>query len=149
MILLFLKRLLTGVFGTSTAGTARPASLRTPLRAVAIVEDNAFQRDVLERMVASVFSGCRCQVYDSPLEALEGIAGGDHVDLIISDVFMPDLDGFELVKRLRGFNPGLRSILVTSHEAEEIPDEKKGTVDALLFKPVTARLLGDVRARLS
>lgn len=151
MLLALLRRLLPGLFNvaSATASGRLPATRRQPMRSVAIVEDNGFQRELLERMVIGAFPGCSCQVYPGPLAALEGIGAGQHVDLIISDVFMPGLDGFELAEQLRRILPDLRCILVTSHEAEDIPPGKASLADALLFKPVTQRMLSDALSRLN
>jgi Response regulator containing CheY-like receiver, AAA-type ATPase, and DNA-binding domains len=130
--------LFPGMFGQP--GPTKPQPRPTVIRRVAIVEDNGFQRDVLERLV--VAAGYQCDVYASPQDALTGITR-DPVDLLISDIFMPDLDGFELAARIRKLLPDLRCVLVTSHEADEIPPEKAATVDALLAKPITGRMLVD------
>lgn len=112
----------------------RAGSLR-----VAIVEDNAFQRGALERMLSK--AGFQCSVYEDPRAAIDGIAV-DPVDVVVSDVFLPGCDGFELVERLRLILPDLACVLVTSHERDEIPASRHNA-DIVLHKPVSAAMLTD------
>lgn len=74
-------------------------------------------------------------------------------DLIISDVMMPDMDGFELLKEMRA-NPRLVSIpviMLTARAAEnDIVDGMKLGADDYLTKPFSTEvLLARVRSKLS
>lgn len=137
-----------------TAGVSVPqprnskaaGSRRTVIERIAIVDDNGFQRDVLERMVIS--AGYECRSFEGPLQALQALAD-DGVDLLISDVFMPQISGYELARRIREFVPDLKCVLVTSHEQDEIDPDQACTVDAVLHKPITAKLLIDTIRRMS
>lgn len=127
--------------------SSRPAvPRRTVIERIAIVDDNGFQRDVLERMVVS--AGYECRTFEGPQQALQALSD-DGVDLLISDVFMPQISGFELARRIREFVPDLKCVLVTSHEQDEIDPDQARTVDAVLHKPITAKLLTDTIRRMS
>lgn len=136
--------------GAARAAAPRSRPVRLGVRRIAIVEDNAFQRDILESMVT--LAGYECQVYAGPLDALAGI-NDDGADLLITDVFMPHMDGFTLADRVRKFVPDIRCVLVTSHDQDEISMEQQKSVEAngyaLLHKPVTARKLSDTIARVA
>lgn len=77
-----------------------------------------------------------------PLEAEDGeqaldVLDKNHVDLIITDIMMPNLDGFELTKELREANYMLPILFVTAKES--IDDKKKGFLigaDDYMVKPV-------------
>ena len=77
-----------------------------------------------------------------PLEAEDGeqaldIIDKNHVDLIITDIMMPNLDGFELTKELREADYMLPILFVTAKES--IDDKKKGFLigaDDYMVKPV-------------
>ncbi|MBS0361494.1 MAG: response regulator [Proteobacteria bacterium] len=54
------------------------------------------------------------RTYASPLEFLE-VAGGLHQGVIVSDVRMPEMNGLELVRRLRERGCELPVIIITGH----------------------------------
>ncbi len=61
----------------------------------------------------------------------------NHVDLLISDVMMPEMDGYTLVKLLRASNYELPILIITAKEL--IQDKKKGFeagTDDYMVKPV-------------
>lgn len=69
-------------------------------------------------------------------EALD-IIDKNHVDLIISDIMMPNMDGYELVKELRTANYMLPILMVTAKES--IDDKREGFlsgVDDYMVKPI-------------
>ena len=55
------------------------------------------------------------------------------IDLIITDLVMPQMGGYELLKRIRAINPAVRAIAITGY-ADQYPDEQTTT---LLQKPFT------------
>lgn len=60
-----------------------------------------------------------------------------HIDLMIADVMMPVMDGYELVRTLRDYNETIPVILLTAKSAFE--DKKEGFatgIDDYLTKPV-------------
>ena len=79
-------------------------------------------------------------------DGIEGLrmAKGEEPDLILMDIAMPHLDGFEALKRLRAFGPtrDLRIVAITAaaayYDASEFLD--KG-FDGLLTKPVSPAAL--------
>lgn len=70
------------------------------------------------------------------MQALD-ILDTSHVDLIISDIMMPNMDGYELTNQLRQSNYNLPILMVTAKETFE--DKKKGFLlgtDDYMVKPV-------------
>lgn len=76
-------------FGKSAVAGDRPRVLA--------VDDN---RDVLELLAGSLYSGFDLHVAVSADEALSMIESGFRPDVIVSDVMMPGIDGFEFRERL-------------------------------------------------
>jgi two-component system, cell cycle sensor histidine kinase and response regulator CckA len=74
------------------------------------------------------------------ISVLEGRSGG--VDLVVSDVVMPEMDGPTLLKELRQRNPDLKIIFVSGYaeDAFEKNLPERGQF-AFLAKPFTLKQL--------
>jgi YesN/AraC family two-component response regulator len=68
-----------------------------------------------------------------------------HVDVILSDINMPEMDGFELLKRVRVAHPEIPIYMVSAYESPEFRT-RADQLGALRFlsKPVDFHLLGDL-----
>ncbi len=82
-------------------------------------------------------------------EALE-VLGREHVDLVVLDIMMPKMDGYEFTKLIRKTNETLPILMVT---AKHLPaDEKKGFLvgtDDYITKPIDEeKLLLRIKALL-
>jgi PAS domain S-box-containing protein len=103
---------------------------------VLVVDDQASNRYLLATVVGS--AGHRVLEADGGETALE-VAGREHPDLIISDILMPGVDGYEFVRRLRS-DPELRDTRVVFYTATYLEDEVRQLaagcgVEHFLFKP--------------
>jgi CheY-like chemotaxis protein len=79
--------------------------------------------------------GYRVLPTSSPLEALD-YARKKRPDLIISDIRMPDLDGLELLERVRSVSPRTRVILLTAYgDWKMLQDVIRKGGEAMLLKP--------------
>jgi PAS domain S-box-containing protein len=111
---------------------------------VLLADDNADMRDYVCRMLSDRYE---VETVSNGLEALAA-AGRMRPDLIISDVMMPKLDGFGLVKELRA-SPSTASIPVIFLSARSGEESRVEGLDAgaddYLVKPFTAR---ELRARV-
>ena len=66
---------------------------------IVIVEDDINMRKSLE-IALSEYDDLKIKSYKSAVEALKKM--GEDVDLIITDINMPQMDGLEFIKRLEG-----------------------------------------------
>ena len=69
-------------------------------------------------------------------EALQ-ICAREHIDVIISDIRMPVMDGLELVREAKKINPGVKAVMVSSYSEFQYAQEavKSGVVVDYLLKP--------------
>src|SRR5262249_18344209 len=79
---------------------------------VLVVEDDANERAGLELMLPS--ADYRTEFAASGAAALR-IANDRPPDVVLTDLVMPDLDGIELLGRLRAFLGGIPVIVFTGH----------------------------------
>ena len=108
-------------------------------------DDNADMRDYVSRILGEQFE---VQAVGDGMEALEA-AQAQPPDLVLSDVMMPKLDGYGLLKALR-LNPALSAvpvILLSARAGEEERIEGVGSgADDYITKPFTRR---ELLARIS
>lgn len=57
-------------------------------------------------------------IFNSPIEALEYVRS-NKVDLVISDFFMPEMNGIDFLKEVRSVNPNATLILLTGYADKE------------------------------
>ena len=76
------------------------------------------------------------------VEALEVLAEKGHVDIVVSDVVMPEMDGPTLLRELRARDPNVKIIFVSGY-AEEAFAKNLPTNEqyAFLAKPFTLKQL--------
>lgn len=83
-------------------------------------------------------------------ECLHYLNNTEHppVDIILSDINMPEMDGFELLKRVRSNHPDIPVYMVSAYESPEFRTKADDLgAQRFLSKPVDFRLLGDMIAK--
>ena len=133
-----------------------PAELSTPSEPIAAGAETiliAEDEEAIRRLLATTLAaqGYRVLSADSPRGALEMVrAEPDPIDLLITDIVMPELSGPELAAELRRAGARFR-VLYMSGYSEEIARRESGLEAGalLLAKPFTSRaLLSAVRDAL-
>lgn len=106
---------------------------------ILIVEDNADMRELFCTVLSD--SGYRCIPAAVGLEALEAM-DKEYIDLIVADIMMPGMDGYELTKTLRDAKCEIPVLMVTAKDQFE--DMQKGFragSDDYMIKPVNVKEL--------
>ena len=101
---------------------------------IMVVEDNENARKLMKAVLKE--NGYKPVLAKDGLEALE-ILDNQHIDLILLDIMMPNMDGYELTKVLRDSGYNLPILMITAKEAQS--DKKKGFIigaDDYMVKPV-------------
>jgi DNA-binding NtrC family response regulator len=83
-----------------------------------LVEDNADFAESMRMLLEMRGYEVRC--YLSGREFLRHAHSLDDDDVLISDYYLPDLNGIELVKRVRAERPRVKVILLTGSREESI-----------------------------
>ncbi len=73
----------------------------------------------------------------SAVEAYDKMYGGNVFDVIISDIMMPEIDGYEFARTVRGVNPEIPIMFVSARD--DLGSKQKGFkagIDDYMVKPV-------------
>jgi two-component system cell cycle sensor histidine kinase/response regulator CckA len=85
---------------------------------VLLVEDEPMVRNVAERALTR--HGYTVITADNGEEALEIVARGEPIDLLISDVVMPGMDGPTVVREARKSRPDLKILFMSGYAEEQL-----------------------------
>jgi two-component system cell cycle sensor histidine kinase/response regulator CckA len=130
-----------GIAGALAAVEETPATDLTGHGTILLVEDEEGLRALNARGLAS--RGYTVLQAGNGVEAIEVLEkNGGKVDLVVSDVVMPEMDGPTLLKELRRRNPALQIIFVSGY-AEDAFEKSlpKGEQFSFLPKPFTLKQL--------
>ena len=118
----------------------------TAVGRILVVDDEPYITDVVA--AALEFEGFGCILASNGFEALEKIRSGGY-DLVVLDVMLPDVDGFEVCRRMRSEDIGTPVLYLTARDATE--DKLVGLThgDDYLTKPFSIdELVARIRAVL-
>ena len=108
-------------------------------RRVLLVDDEAPVRQLGER--ALVKRGWVVLAAASAEEALALVPTGTEVDIVVSDVVMPGMDGPALVRALRALRPGLPAVLASGYAEEALRADMSGPGLHFISKPYSLKQL--------
>ena len=114
---------------------------------ILIVDDNATNREIVTRHARSW--GAEPVAVELPSEALALVEAGEHFDVAVLDMMMPEMDGLALGQQIRSRRPehDLPLLLLTS--LGRLPDAQLASVfSAQLAKPLKASQLYNALIRL-
>ena len=82
-----------------------------------------------------------------PQRALEIIQSGSRVDVLITDLFMPSMDGATLLKQSRQVLPGLKAVLTTGAASPDQLRRWRARGELVVMKPWLEGEFADVVGR--
>lgn len=97
---------------------------------ILVVDDEVEVRDTLKNVLQSLEYVPYAAA--SGAEALE-IIKNNHIDVVLSDLYMPEMDGIELLKKIKMNDKRVVFLMITAHPTIETAVEaiKKGAYDYL------------------
>ncbi len=112
---------------------------------ILVVDDEAALREMLKKGLTQI-GGFSVEVAQNGFEAIEKVEK-DIYDLVLTDLKMPEMDGIELLKTIKGTRPEVMVIMMTAHGSVETAVEamKIGAND-YITKPID---LNDLVLRVS
>lgn len=124
---------------------AQPTSNVLALR-VLLAEDNIVNQKVATKMLQKL--GCEVTLVENGKRAVEFLASGTPVDLVLMDCRMPEMDGLEATRIIRQQMNSIPIIALTANDTEEDREEcMKAGMDEFLPKPLDQQVLASMIAR--
>jgi PAS domain S-box-containing protein len=117
------------------------------VRTILVVEDEADVRELLEHVLSS--EGHRVALARSGVDALDVAEQVERIDVLVTDIVMPRMDGLELARRLSARLPRLKILYLSGYPGDMLVD--RGALlpgSAFLSKPFSIRSLLDTLASL-
>lgn len=104
---------------------AHSASGTSGKKRVLLVDDSPFFRNMLTPLLS--VAGYEVTTTESAQEALELCAGGHSFDIVVSDIEMPEMSGFEFAEQLKKDDllPGTPLVALSSHATPQDIDRGK------------------------
>ena len=118
--------------------------LSNPRPRVLSVDDDEDSRAMLVTLLGLAFIDAKA--VPSAAQALS-LVRTEHFDLVMLDAWLPEIDGFELCRRMRAFDPHIPIIFFSG--AAYDTDKKKGIeagADLYVSKPDISQLVRSVKA---
>jgi CheY-like chemotaxis protein len=138
----------TGAIDAKSAALAVDGTVRTS-ETILLVEDQAAVRTLAKKILS--LKGYRVlEAADGAIALRVAAAHVGEIDLVLTDVAMPNLGGRGMVEELRELSPSIRVLFMSGYPKEEIfPAQGSADNVAYLQKPFTGEMLfSEVRAAL-
>jgi putative nucleotidyltransferase with HDIG domain len=116
------------------------------MRNIVFVDDEARVLDGIRRMLRSFRHEWSCTFFSNGSQALEFLASS-HVDVLVSDMRMPGMDGAMLLRRVQQDFPYVIRVILSGQSENEAVLRSVGPAHQYLTKPCNADELRDVIAR--
>jgi len=110
---------------------------------VLVVEDNPFMRSILKGILSSLGVN-KVDEAENGTEALQLLQGGSAPDILVTDWMMPEMDGIQLVRKIRSDPeskvPFMPVIMLTAFsEYENVIQARDAGINEFLAKPVSVK----------
>ena len=109
---------------------------------IIVVDDNVTNRSIFEKMTRAW--GMKCITAENGKEALEILQENTGIDIALIDYHMPEMDGYELCKRIRENDKtkNMSLIILTSADSREEKERFYNlNINQYGYKPVTGKKL--------
>ena len=109
--------------------------LKLKTLSVLFVDDEEFVVETMQDILPMIFHDC--------FFAKNGLEGIQHyknnkIDIVITDLSMPKMNGIEMLKEMKKINPNLKSICVSGHNEKSYIDDSLNLESKYIVKPINS-----------
>ncbi|HTJ78628.1 MAG TPA: response regulator [Rariglobus sp.] len=118
-----------------------------PIRSIVIVDDEKSFTDMIGQLLGDCLDA-PVHTFTHPAEALKNLAALEP-GIVITDYYMPDMNGLELIRAVETLIPDTPCVLITGHtfNLEDQGPEALKNLKAVLPKPFRWKQLADMIER--
>ena len=120
---------------------------QTKISQVMLIDNDKYVRESLGTFFET--GKIKFLIFKSASEGLNSLKYQD-VDIVISDYFLPDMDGLTLLKRIAEQQPGIARILMATIVNDELKKEiLKAGIDAFIEKPLNVTTIDQIICKIN
>ena len=117
-----------------------------PKAGILVVDDNELIRNIVCFMLSRL--GYMTISAQDGTEALDSMKNNDNIHLVLTDINMPQMDGWELALHIKDLKPDIPIVALTGEAPDTIlPKLLDSGIQQALFKPVKLEALRDAMSR--
>lgn len=105
------------------------------MASIALVDDHHILLDGLKWVISQYDFVSKVAAYQSPKELMNDLEKGETFDLVVTDLQMPDMSGYQLIDILRGQFPEVRILVMTMFNSAFVLQQiQAGKADGFFIK---------------
>jgi CheY-like chemotaxis protein len=112
------------------------------MKSILVIDDDEGIRLLLTNYLSAV--GHQIVAMKDGIEGIEAFNNGHNFDLVITDIFMPGLNGNEVAEHIRRSNKGHIPVIAITGSGKDYV--QRDLFDHVLMKPFKLKTLGDTTA---
>lgn len=105
------------------------------MHSIALVDDHHILLDGLKWVISQYDFVSKVNAYQSPKDLINDLEKGETFDLVVTDLQMPDMSGYQLIDTLRGQFPKVRILVMTMFNSAFVLQQiQAGKADGFFIK---------------
>jgi len=113
---------------------------------ILVVDDNEMIRELVCLLLSSL--GYHPTPAQDAIEAIDCMKNNDSFQLVLTDINMPKMDGWQLARHIKDLKPDMPIFALTGETPDVILPKIAGSgIDHALFKPIKLEVLRDAMSK--
>ncbi len=109
-------------------------------KTILVAEDDIMVKELIREVIQD--SGCSFITADTPIDIINLLKlDSQHIDLLITDIIMPGINGIELYKKAKEIKPDLKVLYISGYSDEIKDNINPEILPNFLKKPFNTRML--------